>query len=276
LRNLDTLPKGTCQETKANYNAAEHPTVCGEVRVPLEIVAQITGVRPRVWRSGYLLANPALFDVLVASGVETASDYGVGDLKFNLPVDASKIGIMQQMFHHKSIFEFPVVCEDGIGTAAFKREELDRSNVDMFEEKWLNALLGNAENDSLTTALVHPSRGRDAADDNLQLKIDAVERLIVAAQAHQIPVDTLDHFGSFWRARAQVKIDGEFDSRTGYQGTITTGTLPVTDFTIEFGDKISSFTCKACGNTEVHENRVVVRSTLAPKTVANFSASTIR
>jgi len=274
LRNFDALPKGDCHETKANYNAAEHPTVCGEIRVPLEIVTGITGERPHVWRSGYLLDNPVLFDVLAASGIDIASDFGVGDLKYNLPVDASKIGIMQQSFHHRPIFEFPVVCEDGQGTGAFLRVELQKTTLAEFETKWTNALLGNAGNGSITTTLVHPSRGREASDDNLQVKIDAVEQLIMTAKAHGIPVDTLDHFGKFWRARAQVKVDAAYDSSSGYTGTLSTGALPIADLTLEFGDPIATFSCKGCGTSEVHGSRVVVRSLVPANDRVSFSAST--
>jgi peptidoglycan/xylan/chitin deacetylase (PgdA/CDA1 family) len=272
LVNFDRLPRGDCRETRATYRPAEHPTVCGEVRVPLEIVTSITGERPRVWRSGYLLVNSFLFDALAENGFETASDFGVGDLKYNLPVDAAKIGILQQTFHHRSIFEFPLVCEDGMGSAAFKRVELQQSNVETFEAAWENALLRNADNGSITTALVHPSRGRDVPDDNLQVKIDAVERLIQNARAHGIPVDTLQHFGAFWRARAQVQLDGSYDTGTGYRGTLKTGALPVSDFTIEFGDAIGSFVCPGCGKTEIVGKRVVLRSTLAAGTAASFVA----
>lgn len=273
LASFDRLPRGDCRETRQSYSATDHPTVCGEVRVPLEVLASITGERPRVWRSGYLLVNSSLFDVLVQNGIETASDFGVGDLKYNLPVDAARVGVLQQAFHRRSIFEFPVVCEDGMGQGAFKRQELQQSNLDQFETAWTNALLRNADNGSLTTALVHPSRGRDVSDDNLELKITAVERLIETAKAHGIPVDTLDHFGSFWRARAQVLLDGTYDSRTGYRGTLKAGALPVTDLTIEFGDAIGTFVCAACGQVEVHGRRAVIRSTIGPGTVASFSVT---
>ena len=276
LVSFEHLPRGDCKETRATYEPADHPTVCGEIRIPLEIAASVTGERPRVWRSGYLLTNPALFDVLAANGIETGSDFGVGDLKYNLPVDASKIGILQQTFHHRPIVEFPVVCEDGMGSAAFKRQELQQSNLEQFEAAWQNALLKNADNGSITTALVHPSRGRDSPDDNLALKVTAVERLIENAKAHGIAVDTLDHFGSFWRARAQVLLDGSYDSATGYRGTVKTGSVPVTDLTLEFGDPIANFACAACGTVEVHGKRVVIRSTVAGATTASFTATVVR
>jgi hypothetical protein len=276
LMNFDRLPRGDCRATRSTYNPADHPTVCGEVRVPLEIVTSIIGERPRVWRSGYLLVNSFLFDVLAENGFETASDFGVGDLKYNLPVDAAKIGILQQTFHHRSIFEFPLVCEDGMGSAAFKRQELQQSNLETFESAWENALLRNADNGSITTALIHPSRGRDVPDENLQVKINAVERLIQNAHAHGIPVDTLQHFGSFWRARAQVQLDGAYDSATGYRGTLRIGALPVTDFTLEFGDAIGSFVCPACGKVEIVGKRVVLRSTVPAGTAASFLATPSR
>jgi hypothetical protein len=272
LGNFDQLPRGDCRETRASYDPANRPSVCGEVRVPVEIVTSITGERPRVWRSGYLLVNSFLFDVLAANGFETASDFGIGDLKYNLPVDAARIGILQQTFHHRSIFEFPVVCEDGMGSAAFKRQELQQTNVEQFEKVWENALLRNADNESITTMLVHPSRGLNVPDDNLQVKITAVERLIETARAHGIPVDTLDHFGRFWRARAQVRLDGAYDGATGYRGTVTAGALPVTDLTLEFGDAIGSFVCPGCGSFQVVGKRVVLRSTLAARTAASFTA----
>jgi peptidoglycan/xylan/chitin deacetylase (PgdA/CDA1 family) len=276
LVNFDRLPRGDCHEARAGYSPADHPTLCGEVRVPLEILTSITGQRPRVWRSGYLLVNPALFDVLVQNGFETASDFGVGDLKYNLPVDGAKVGILQQVFHHQSIFEFPVVCEDGMGSGAFKRQELQQSNLEQFETAWTNALLKNADNGSITTALVHPSRGRDASDDNLQLKITAVERLIETARAHGIPVDTLEHFGAFWRARSHVLLDGAYDGQMGYHGTLKVGPLPMADLTIEFGDPIGSFVCSACGQVEIHGKRAVIRSTLPAGAVASFSATSTR
>jgi peptidoglycan/xylan/chitin deacetylase (PgdA/CDA1 family) len=271
LVNFDALPAGDGQVTRATYDPAGHPTVSGEVRVPAEILWSVTGQRPTVWRSGYLLVNPALYDTLADNGFETGSDFGIGDLKYNLPVDAARTGLLQQTFHHRSIFELPVVCEDGMGSAAFKRQELQKSNVEVFEAAWLGALLRNADNDSVTTLLVHPSRGRDVPDDNLQVKIDAVERILVSAQQHGIALDTLEHYGHFWRARAQVHLDGGFDA-SGYRGTIRTGALPITDLTLAFGEPIGTFVCPACGAVEVHVTRVVLRATLPAGTSFRFSA----
>jgi peptidoglycan/xylan/chitin deacetylase (PgdA/CDA1 family) len=276
LQSFDSLPRGDCRETRATYDATGRPTTCGEVRVPLEIMTSLTAQRPRVWRSGYLLVNDALYDVLASNGFEIGSDWGVGDLKYNLPVDASKIGILQPVFHHRPIYEFPVVCEDGLGSAAFKRQELQQSNIELFEGIWQNAMIRNADNGSITTVLVHPSRGRDMPDDNVELKITAVQRLVEAAKSRGIPIDTLGDFGSFWRARAKVLLDGRYDAAPGnqgtYEGTLKIGALPAMDLTLEFGDPIASFACAACGAFEIHGQRVVLRERLPAGTVASFTA----
>src|SRR5262249_44464130 len=94
-------PRGTCQETKASYGTRERATLCGEVRVALELLTPLTGARPRTWRSPYLLLNPEQFDVLAWSGIEFDSGFGIGDLKYNLPVDLEHVGFKQALFHHR-------------------------------------------------------------------------------------------------------------------------------------------------------------------------------
>jgi hypothetical protein len=275
LTTFDKLTRGTCKETKADYEAKKHPTLCGEIRVPLEMLTTLTGERPRVWRSPFLFVHPVQFDVLRSEGIQTDSSFGIGDLKYNLPVDAERAGVLQDIFHHAPIYEFPIVMEDGIGWIEHgeeKRRELQASNLTWFETGWEDALLGNAANGSLSTLLVHPSLGADVPDDNIELKINAVAWIIETAQAHKIPMDTLLHFGDFWRARAGVRVDASYDAQKGYQGVLEVGALPITDFTLEFGDALASFTCPGCGRIELHGKRAVFRATLAPRTKLSFSA----
>jgi hypothetical protein len=258
LTTFDKLTRGTCKETKADYEAKKHPTLCGEIRVPLEMLTTLTGERPRVWRSPFLFVHPVQFDVLRSEGIQTDSSFGIGDLKYNLPVDAERAGVLQDIFHHAPIYEFPIVMEDGIGWIEHgeeKRRELQASNLTWFETGWEDALLGNAANGSLSTLLVHPSLGADVPDDNIELKINAVAWIIETAQAHKIPMDTLLHFGDFWRARAGVRVDASYDAQKGYQGVLEVGALPITDFTLEFGDALASFTCPGCGRIELHGKR---------------------
>ena len=85
-------------------------------------------------------------------------------------------------------------------------------------------------------------------------------------------VDSLVHFGDFWRARAKVTFDATYDGN-GYSGFIRNGDEPVRDLTFEFGEPIRVFGCEACGKVELHGKRVVLRDTLAPGAFASFTAA---
>lgn len=262
LGTFATHPRGSCTETKASYGPKVAPTLCGEVRVPIEILTPLSGSRAHAFRAPYLMLNPSLFDVLAQNGVEYDSSFAIGDLKYNLPIDGEHIGQKQSFFHHKPILEFPVSCEDGrdsVVGGVHKRVELQPSNRATFRDQWRYILLRNAANEAITTLLVHPSRGYEMPDDNIGVKVDAVGELVrFAKEQKNVSFSTIDDFGRFWSARAQTTIDATYDAADGYSGTITTGVLPVHDLALEMGDAIASFTCEGCGASEVHGKRVLL------------------
>jgi hypothetical protein len=212
-----------------------------------------------------------LFDVLADSGVTFDSSFGVGDLKYNLPVDTARSPKLQHRFHHRPLFEFPIALEDGKRVAA-ERVELLPANRPWFDSLWEYTMLRNAANGSITTLTVSPSRGHGAEDDNIKVKVEAVEHLIAVAQARGIAVDSLVHFGDFWRARSKVTFEASYDPVTGYTGSFRVGDEPIRNLTFEMGDAIASFECAACGKVEVAGKRVVMRDMLASGTRANFTA----
>jgi hypothetical protein len=276
LTSFSRLPRGDCDEKSETYIAGTPATLCGEVKVNLDILAAITHERPRVWRSPYLLLNPALFDVLFQTGVVIDSGLGVGDLKSNLPVDTAHTGTLQRIFHHRPLYEIPVTCEDGLVLGegeTSSRIELQAATAPRFKDAWEYTLARNADNGSVTTFLVHPSGGHGMPDDNLAVKVATVEWLIGVARARGLAIDSLAHFGDFWRARALTKVDGQFNLDAGYSGNIHVGALPITDFTLELGDEIDTFVCAACGQAEVHGKRVTIRKTLPAGAVATFTAT---
>jgi hypothetical protein len=272
LRSFGRLPRGTCRETRETYGAKVPPTLCGEVRVSLEVLAKLVQARPRAWRSPYLASHPQLFDVLADSGVAFDSSFGVGDLKYNLPVDTAKTAKLQHLFHRHSLLEFPIAGEDGKRVSVDERKEMQARNLAWFADAWEYMMLRNAENQSITTLLVRPARGEVADDDNIKLKVAAVEHLIRVARAHGIAVDSLVHFGDFWRARSKVIFDAGYDSATGYRGFFQVGDEAIENLTFELGDVIESFDCPTCGTVEISGKRVVMRDRLAPGTRATFSA----
>ena len=174
-------PLGTCKETRETYTGKTPPTLCAEVRIALDLLTAASGARPRAWRSPYLANNPLLFDVLAEEGVTLDSSFGVGDLKYNLPVDTAVTPKLQHLFHHRRLFEFPIAGEDG-RIVNHERMEVQANNLPWFVNAWEYTALRNAQNESITTILVHPTRGHRVADDNIKTKIAAVDHLIQFAR----------------------------------------------------------------------------------------------
>jgi peptidoglycan/xylan/chitin deacetylase (PgdA/CDA1 family) len=267
------LAAGTCTETLATYGAKK--TLCGEIRVSRDVLANVTGRAPRVWRSPYLALPPQLFELLAKNGFAFDSGFGVGDLPYNLPLDLASVGFHQNRFRRSKLIEIPVACEDAedqVENGKHRRVELDVGNRSMFATRWQYVLLRNAQNRSLTTMLLHPSRGRDLPPENLRTKVDALATFLDQAAATRVPVRPLEEMGDFWRARLDAAIEATYDSQAGYSGTLTIGSSTAPGLTLEFGDVINDFSCDACGEFRVRGKRVVIVNALTPGTKAAFTA----
>jgi peptidoglycan/xylan/chitin deacetylase (PgdA/CDA1 family) len=268
------LPLGTCTETVATYDGKQL-TLCGEIRVSRDLVAQATGRAPRAWRSPYLDLAPHLFQTRAKNGFQYDSGFGIGDLPYNLPVDLGVVGFHQDRFEHAQLLEFPVVCEDGLGElheGVERRTELQASNRARFASLWRYALLRNAENRSYTTLLLHPSTGRAMPPENLATKISVLAHFLDEARAAGIAIGPLTEAGDFWRARLDTSIDAHYDPASGYSGTLTVGATTSPGLTLEFGDAVAGFSCDKCGSVSVHGTQVVIQEALAPRTKAAFVA----
>ncbi len=114
---FNLLPLGTCTETLATYDPVNSPTLCGEIRVALQILTQDVGVSPVGWRSPYLQVNPSQYSVLTTNGVLYDSSYAVGDMKFNLPISLARTGVNQYIFQNQALYSMPISLEDGLGTS---------------------------------------------------------------------------------------------------------------------------------------------------------------
>jgi hypothetical protein len=199
------LALGTCAETAATYTPNTNPTLCGEIRVSLELLAQATGMRPVGWRSPYLAVNPLQYDVLAAEGVLYDSSFAVGDLKSNLPISLAHTGIQQYLFHGTRMYSAPIVLEDGIGgtvEGVVSREEMSAGNVAKFTTLWTYAMLRNADNNAHTLSLLHPSYGRGQPPDNVRNKLEVLDRYLAACRARGVKTsETVADLVEFWRAR---------------------------------------------------------------------------
>ncbi len=270
------LPLGTCEETPETYAPDVAPTLCGEIRVSMSMLQQATEETPRSWRSPFLLVNPEQYEVLESQGILYDSSFAVGDLKFNLPLSLSRTGMFQHVFRRRAVYTMPIALEDGMTEEVDGepvRRELSAPNLDRFVSVWVNTLLRNADNNAHTMLLMHPSFGWDVPKDNLQNKLRVLDELLTVAKTRKVKADlTVDALAEFWRAREGISIDARYEG-VGYAGTLLVGEYAARNFTIEFGDAIHSFECTTCGAVEVFENRVVIRSELAPGSSHAFRAN---
>ncbi len=267
------FPEGTCTEKREGFGA--HRTVCGEIHISRDMVGEVMGHPPRVWRSPYLAVPARLAPLLARNGFAYDSSYAIGDLPYNLPIDLSTVGYHQERFEHAKLIEFPISCEDGFvekGLGPTHRVELQASTRSRFASLWRYTLLRNAQNRSTTTLLLHPSRGRDQPWDNLQLKIDVLASYLKDALGYDVIVRPMEEMGDFWRARLDSTLDASFETDGGYTGTLTIGATSAPGLTLEFGDAIKNFTCAECGKTKIHGKRVVLLDAVPPRTKATFVA----
>ena len=70
-----------------------------------------------------------------------------------------------------------------------------------------------------------------------------------------------------------MQIDATWDPLKGYAGTITAGTLPAPNVTLEFGDAIARFSCPDCGPVQTGANRVTLVNPLAAGAKVAFQAA---
>jgi hypothetical protein len=271
------IPFGTGNETQATYDALGAETISGEVRVSVQLLADTTSMRPRSWRSPYLAVNPRLFDALSAANIIADSSYAVGDIKTNVPFSVGSAGFNQDVFHHQTIYEFPISCEDGLGSVdpngVDQRTELQEGNVRQFLSLWSYDLWRNAQNGAITVALIHPSYGVGVGPENLRIKLLAADRLLRSAEAAGARTDlTMEQLADFYRGRDATVVDASYDTSIGYRGTLHFGAVSVQNLTLEFGDVIHAFSCAACGPFEIAGNRVVLTSARGPNATATFTA----
>jgi len=271
-----SLPLGNCSVTKQTYNTAS-PTVCGETVVNLDLLkSEIPGTPlVRSWRCPYLSVHPNQFDVLALKGVNYDSSYAVGDVRSNFPLKADRWPYMDHVFNHQPLWEFPIVQEDGRGdvtNGVTTRIELQQTNQKWFLNNWFYALLKNAANGAWNMTLVHPSYGVGVGPENTVWKIDTIAKFLDLALPTGVYVGDMTEVGDWWRARDQVKLSVAWSPTTGYSGTITTASLPVSKFSLEFTDNIGNFTSNGGAVTKAGR-RVVFNGTLAANTAYSFTAT---
>ncbi|MGZ8548550.1 MAG: hypothetical protein ACXW33_08085, partial [Sulfuricurvum sp.] len=117
-KNFNKLPHGTCQESYPSYRPISfndkvdrnNPTVCGELKVSKELLIGAKAGETVSFRSGSLLYNKHLPDVMELLGFKQGSNFSAEDVlsyfPYRYPYDEYKAN------YESNIFEFPLSYED--------------------------------------------------------------------------------------------------------------------------------------------------------------------
>ncbi len=185
---FDRFPEGKPGNTKENYKPyfdgekTIGGTVYGEVELSKKLLDHDIGVNVRTFRSGYLLFNDKLYNVLEGSGYSYDSTRSANAVLTNFPYR----GIKDRSYDGEisEIYEIPMTISDVI-------ENFSESNYREIADMWLDITIRNARNLAPTVLLIHPNR---------EYKKKAEERLLLNMPSYMKYMD-MDSFGDFWRSR---------------------------------------------------------------------------
>jgi hypothetical protein len=180
---------------------------------------------------------------------------------------------LQEFFKGQPQYTMAIVQEDGMAMGDdATRSELQRKYQPMFLARWKYAMLQNKMNGAWSMLLVHPSYGRGVGPENMKVKINSVASFIDSAKANSIRIERISDAGDFWRGRDEIRLSAAWDPATGYAGTIQVGAHAAPRFSLEFTDRIGTFTCVGAGLVTVDGRRVVFQDPLPANAKFAFTA----
>ncbi len=189
---FDKLPEGHPGNTKENYKPyfdgerTHGGTVYGEVELSKKLLDEDLAVNVRTFRSGHLLFNDKLYNVLEGSKYAYDSTRSANAVLTNFPFR----GLKDRSYEGEisSIYEIPMTISDVI-------EGFSYDNYLEIAAMWLDIIMRNARNYAPTVLLIHPNR---------YYKLDA-EKWLLERIPPYIYITDIDSFGDFWRARDNFK-----------------------------------------------------------------------
>jgi hypothetical protein len=189
-RGFNKFELGTGTETLASYQprgtgfeTATGATVFGEIRVSKELLdGELHGQQTVSFRAGHLRVPPALPEALQRCGYLFDSSFTAADVLTSFPYPLP-LGL--GFDEDSGILEFPLTFED---------EESPR--LDQRVAHALEVVRANAENEAITSILIHPNEAR--------YKLKAEQDILVQLPSGVVATDMLS-FARFWRARDRLK-----------------------------------------------------------------------
>lgn len=195
---FDEFPAGSINVSRADYKVIKNPTVFGEVKVSKELLDRdIPGQNTLSFRAGNLRYPHTLIDALEKTGYRYDSTCSANDIMTNFAYRAlryRKVGSEQS-----GIIEIPVIFDDSQGL-------LTPKNMKDLVAKWVDIINANADNEAISTLLIHPSETGH--------KLKAEELLLTKIKDENIWIGNLTAYGDFWEARSRCEYSTEYDGKT--------------------------------------------------------------
>jgi peptidoglycan/xylan/chitin deacetylase (PgdA/CDA1 family) len=197
----DIFPIGNQGNTMANYLPHNDliittgGTVYGEMEVSKEVLETDFGIDIRIFRTGHLVYNKYMVEVMHELGYFYNSSYSANEVLTNFPYQ-NKTG---RSFSgtNSNIYELPVSISDVYHADPFSEDNY-LEKVDL----WLDIISKIDANNASTVLLIHPNR---------EYKLLGQE-LLIASLPESIAIKEMGVFGDFWRDRE------EFDFTTDLIG----------------------------------------------------------
>lgn len=186
------LPPGAPGNTQQDYRPyfdgthSHNASLYGEFEVSRNLLQADTGGRVFSFRSGHLLFNNKMVEIMDAVGFRYDSSCSAHDLLTNFPFrmlyDRASDGRVS------GIYEIPLTISD-----VFHDDPITSENYPQKVNVWLDVIRRNLANFAPTVLLVHP---------NSATKLAAEHSLFEQLDKRVICLD-MDGFGDFWRTRDQ-------------------------------------------------------------------------
>jgi len=242
-KNFFLLPKGDCNESYPKYKPfsegefedSGNPTVCGEVKASKELLLGI-GVKEVVsFRSGELLYNPNLPEVLEESGYRYSSCFSAEDTLTYFPYRYMRD--YKSLSNPSKIWEIPLVLEDEFFPPLYFRVD---SALELYKKIYDNGALFNI--------LDHP--------DLTLYKLKNLDLKFIKEFYKKLPKDswlaTTKDIGEFWDKRDRVVFRYKFKDNKLYLKVYSLADIKGLTFVL------NNFKVKEGSNIKVIKNKLVL------------------
>jgi hypothetical protein len=266
---LSSLPVGACTETFATYDPLNNSTLCGDLRVPQELVEAVSGRPVMSLRSPFLGFHRQLPETLERCGYRCDSSFSAPDVLTNYPY----LLMENTLFTTETrTIELPVVLAD---------DALGPNNVNEILDKWKAVIDANAENYALNVLLIHHSKGLVCESDpdchDAAFKLDAEQRIVDYARGKGLLVGDMTSFCDFWRARSEVRVEANYDDLARRYTIVLTNTASeaIAGLTLRLGDLACFVSHDSPYPVTAVDNEVVFEQ-IAPGQVINLTVDSCR